>query len=247
MPIEILQQLGLSPNESKIYEALLDLKEARAGEISTKTKIHRRNVYDSMHRLINKGLVFSVLSGSETLYSPVDPDKLMELINEKELLLEGILPSLRERYEKKENAQEAYIYKGINGMKQYMRDILKTGEDTYFIGGKLIWLDTQLKTFSEQFFKEAKRKNIKFQGVFDAEIKDKGQEALKNFPKPHKFLPPKYSTESAIIIFGDYVVTYTGLKLKKMNKDMTIFVMRDRDLAETYRAWFQFIFNNCKE
>jgi len=246
MPIETLQQLGLSPNESKIYEALLDLKEAKVGELSLKTKIHRRNVYDSMHRLIDKGLVFSVLSGSETLYSPVDPDKLMELIKEKELILQSVLPELREKHEKKENNQEVYIYKGMEGFKNYMRNILKTGEDTYFIGGKLIWVDTQLKIFSEQFFKEAKRKNIKFQGVFDAEVKNKGQEALKNFSKPHKFLPPKYSTGSAIIIFGDYVVTYTGLKLKKMDKNITIFVMRDKDLAKTYRAWFQFIYNNCK-
>jgi len=36
MIIETLQQLGLSPNESKIYEALLELKEAGAGEISSK-------------------------------------------------------------------------------------------------------------------------------------------------------------------------------------------------------------------
>jgi len=203
-------------------------------------------VYDSIHRLIDKGLVFSVLSGIETFYSPVDPDKLMELISEKKLMLKNVLPELKEKHARKENNQEAYIYKGIEGFKHYMRDILKTGEDVYFIGGKLIWLDTQLKAFSEQYFKEAKRQGIKFQGVFDAEVKNKGQEALKNFPKPHRFLPSKYSTGSAIIIFGDYVVTYTGLKLKKMNKDITIFVMRDKHLADTYRSWARFIFDNCK-
>ena len=40
---EILQQIGLSLNEAKIYEALLDLKEAGVSEISSRTSIHRRN------------------------------------------------------------------------------------------------------------------------------------------------------------------------------------------------------------
>jgi len=246
MPIETLQQLGLSPNESKIYEALLDLKEAGAGEISSKTKIHRRNVYDSMHRLIDKGLVFSVLSGSETFYSPVDPDKLMELIREKELMLQNILPTLNAQYEKKESVQEAYIYKGINGMKQYMRDILREGKDVYSIAGKLGWFNPKLNAFRKEFYKEAKRKGIKFHHVFDIEVKKENLNLLKEIKPPHKFLPAKYSTNSALDIFGDYVVTFTGLGIKKLNKDTTIFVMRDKDLAETYRSWFQFMFDNCK-
>lgn len=246
MITKILQQLGLSPNESKIYDALLDLKEAKVGEISSQTKIHRRNVYDSMHRLIDKGLVFSVLSGSATFYSPVDPDKLMELIKEKELILQNILPELNAQYEKKESAQEAYIYKGINGMKQYMRDILREGKDVYSIAAKLGWFNPKLMAFRKEFYKEAKRKNIKFHNVFDVEVKKENFNLLKEIKPPYRFFPAKYSTNSAIDIFGDYVVTFTGLGVKKLNKDTTIFVMRDKDLAETYRAWFQFIFDNCK-
>lgn len=246
MPIKILQQLGLSPNESKIYDALLDLKEAGAGKISIKTKIHRRNVYDSMHRLIDKGLVFSVLSGSETFYSPVDPDKLTELIKEKELMLRNALPELREKYERKENNQEAYIYKGINGMKQYMRDILREGKDVYSLAAKLGWFNPKLMAFRKEFYKEAKRKGIKFHTIFDNEVKKENLKELEGVELPYKFLPAKYSTNSAIDIFGDYIVTFTGLGVKKLNKNTTFFVMHDQYLADTYRAWFKFIFDNCK-
>ncbi len=245
MSIETLQQIGLSLNEAKIYEALLDLKEAGVSGISAHTKIHRRNAYDAIKRLIAKGLVFSVLGKGENMYSPVDPGKCLELIKEKEADFLKIMPELEKKYHQRRGKQEAYIYRGIEGFKNYMRDILKTGEDTYFIGGKLIWLDAQLKTFSEQFFKEAKRKNIKFQGVFDAEVKNNDEEALKNFSKPHKFLPPEHSTGSALIIFGDYVVTYTGLKLRKMDKHITVFVLRDKNLAESYKEWFKFVYKKC--
>lgn len=244
---ETLQKLGLSLNEAKIYEALLDLKEAGVGEISSEANIHRRNVYDTIKRLIDKGLVFPILSKGENLYSPVDPDKLLEFLKEKENHLTKILPELQQKYQQRQGKQEAYIYRGVEGFKNYMRDILRVGQDVSFIGGKLIWFDPHLKAFIEQFFKEAKRKNIKFHCIFDAEVKDKAQDTLKYFSLPHKFLPSECSTDSAIVIFGDYVVTYTSVKLKKMDKNITIFVLRDKNLAESYRIWFQFMFDKCSK
>lgn len=243
-----LQQLGLSLNESRIYTALLELKEAGVGKISSRTKIHRRNVYDTMHRLIDKGLVFPILSKGEHLFSPVDPDKLMELVKEKEVILQGILPELRNRYEKRKSGQEAYIYRGTEGIKNYMRDILRTGKDVYSIGGKLNWFDSKLITFTEQFLKETKRKNIKFHTIFDGSVNNK--DALKIINKSggsYKFLPTNYSTASAIDIFGDYVVTYTGLSYKKINKNVTIFVLKDESLAESYKTWFKFMFDKCQK
>ena len=48
---EILREVGLSLNESKIYETLLQLGEASVQTISLKSKVHRRNVYDSLNKL----------------------------------------------------------------------------------------------------------------------------------------------------------------------------------------------------
>lgn len=247
MTTNILQQIGLSPNEAKIYEALLDLKEAGVGEISTQTKIHRRNIYDTLNRLINKGLVFPILEKGENLYSPVDPDKLMELIKEKEMDLEKILPDLRLKFQKREPLQEAYIYRGIEGMKNYMRDILRECKDVYFIGGKLIWFAEPLKAFTKNFFEEAKRKDIKFHCVFDADVKKQDRDSLKYFGANYKFLPPQFSTNSAIVIFGNYVVSYANVKIKELKEELTIFVLKDKNLAESYRTWFNFLYDKCQK
>ncbi|MFA5021783.1 MAG: helix-turn-helix domain-containing protein [Patescibacteria group bacterium] len=243
MSIKVLQELGLSPNEAKIYEALLDLKEAGVGQISSKAEIHRRNVYDAINRLIDKGLIFPIVSKNENLYSPVDPDKLLELIKEKEINLNQSLPELRKRYESREHTQEAYIYRGLEGFKNYLRDILRTGQDVYMIGAKLGWFDPRLKTFLDQFLKEAKRKKITFYHVYDEIVKEKGQDAVKILGGEYRFIPSQYSTESAIDIFGDYVVTFTGLELKKVDDDVTLFILRDEKLANSYRTWFKFIYD----
>jgi sugar-specific transcriptional regulator TrmB len=247
MSLEVLQQLGLSLNEARIYEALLDLKEAGVSDISSSAKVHRRNVYDTLNRLIDKGLAFPILSKGENLYSPVDPNKLLELIKEKEKSLEDILPDLNERYEKTLGSQEAYIYRGIEGFKNYMRDILRIEKEVYLIGAKLGWFDSRLKTFLEQFLKEAKRKNIKFRHIFDYEVKEKGLEDIKNFDKSsYRFFSKEYKTNSAIDIFGDYVVTFTGLKFKRIDDDVTLFILKDKKLADSYRIWFEFMFKACR-
>ena len=245
MSIDTLQQLGLSLNEAKIYEALLDLKEAGVGEISSQAQIHRRNVYDAINRLIDKGLIFPILTKGENRYSPVDPDKLMELVKEQELKLNKILPDLQNRYKKRFPAQEAYIYRGVEGFKNYMRDILRVGKDGYFIGAKLGWFDPKLKIFTEQFLKEAKRKKIEFHHIFDWEVKEKAQDLLKKMGQPYKFLPAQYSSNSAIDIFGDYVVTFTGLRIKRIDEQATLFVLRDQSLADSYKMWFRFMFDSC--
>lgn len=243
MSLEVLEELGLSPNEAKIYEALLSLKEAGVGEISSKAKIHRRNVYDAVNRLIDKGLIFPILSKNERIYSPVDPDKLTEIIKEKEINLNRILPELRSRFESRQVTQEAYIYRGVEGFKNYLRDILRVGEDVYLIGAKLGWFDPHLKTFLTQFLKEAKRKEITFHHVYDEIVKEKGQEAVKILGGEYRFIPAEYKTESAIDIFGEYVVTFTGLSLKKIDNDVTLFILKDARLAESYRTWFKFIYD----
>lgn len=245
MPIEILQQLGLSPNEAKIYEALLDLKEAGVGKISSKAEVHRRNVYDTLSRLIEKGLVFPVLSKGENLYSPAEPDKLLQLVEDKKENLKKILPQLSAKYSKRKKTQEAYIYKGIEGMKNYMTDILKQGEDTCAIGVQLVWFDPRLKTFSERILKEFKQKGMKFNFIIDEGIEKKAPDDLKKFNSNYRILPKEYCGNSAIDICGDYVIAFSGLSFKKIDDDVTIFVLRDKQLAESYRTWFQFMFDHC--
>ncbi len=247
MPINILQELGLSPNEAKIYESLLDLNEAGVGEISTQAKVHRRNVYDAINRLIDKGLVFPILTKGEHIYAPVDPGKLLELVKEKETELNKVLPELQKRYQKELISQEAYIYRGIEGFKNYMRDALRVGEDIYAIGAKLAWLDPQVQTLSEQIGKEMKRKNINWHILFDEKVKKAGEENYKKFGQNYRFIPNKYLTDSTINIFGDYVVNYSGIHIKKIDENGTMFIIRDKKIANSYREWFKLLWDNCSK
>jgi sugar-specific transcriptional regulator TrmB len=241
----ILQEIGLSKNEVKIYETLIKHGQLSVSDISTKSRIHRRNVYDSMDRLIEKGLVFQVIGLGDNLYKPVDPSKLMELVDEKRRRLEKVMPSLIKEYKKEPSLEAVYIYKGIEGFKNYLRDLLLTKEDAYFIGAKGAWFDPRLKTFLDKFLVDAKKRGIKYKHLFDYEVKEKVPHAPKAVGKPYKFLPKEYSTPSMIDIFGDHVVSFTGAGLGKISDDITIFVTISRPMATSYKTWFKFMWDMC--
>ena len=244
---EIYESLGLSPNEAKIYESLVESGEAGISKIAIAAKIHRRNAYDAIHRLVDKGLVFEIFSGGENKYNAVDPDKLLELLAEKREKLQSILPELKQKFKERLAPEEAYIYRGLEGQKNIWRDVLRVGKDSYFIGAKGGWFDLRLEAARKAFFKEAVRKNIKFIQLFDHDVKLKMPQVLKSIPKHEfRYLPKKYSTDSGIHIFGDYIVTYTGLHLGKLDDNIVFFVIRSRNLAESYRKWFWYMWEKAE-
>lgn len=246
MYTQIFQELGLTPNEAKIYETLIEEGETTVGEVAVKGKIHRRNVYDAINRLVEKGLAFQVLAKGENIYKAVDPAKLLELIKEKEDRFKKILPDLQTKYKSTPRGQEAFVYRGVEGFKNYLRDILRLKQDVYFIGAKGLWFDPKLKTFLKSFLIEAKRLDINYHHIFDAEIQTK-QNIIGELGEIYKFFPPKYSTQTCIDIFGDHVTTFTGLGPGEIDEDIAIYVLVDEILADGYRTWFQFIWDQLPD
>ena len=245
MTLDIYESLGLSPNEAKIYESLVEHGESGISDIAIYAKIHRRNAYDAISRLIDKGLCFQIFSSKENKYNAVDPDKLTELLAERGNELRKVLPGLKKKFVQRAAPEEAYIYRGLEGQKNIWRDVLRVGEDSYFIGAKGGWFDPRLEAARTSFFNEARRKKIKFVQLFDHEVKDQIPKFPKHFPGElkYRFLPKEYSTSSGIHVFGDYVITYTGLRILKIEDDLTFFVIHSKDLAESYRTWFWYMWS----
>lgn len=244
---EIYQDLGLSPNEGKIYQTLVEKGESSISAIAISAQIHRRNAYDAINRLIDKGLCFEIFSSKENKYNAVDPDKLLELYSEKEQKLKNILPELKKRFIQRIAPEEAYIYRGLEGQKNIFRDILRVGQKCFSIGAKGGWFDPRLTAVKEAFFKEATRKKIKFIQLFDQEVKNSFPHFPKNIPNhQYRYLPKNYSTDSGIHIFGDYIITYTGLRLGRLDDNIVFFVIHSQHLAESYRKWFWYMWEQSK-
>ncbi len=244
---KIFEQFGFPKNEAIIYEVLLKEGELSVGEIAKKSEVHRRNVYDSLKRLIEKGVVFEIYNQKENRYQAVDPHKFREFIQEKEDMLTRVMPALQKLYKSVPHKDDVFVYRGPEGWKNYMRDMLQTGEPAYFIGAKGMWLDERVKHFFPQFEKGFKDKKMKFYHLFDNEVRNQCPEIIERTGENYRFLPPKYSSKGAIDIFGDRVNILSNGKIGGFGEDFSFTVIVNKDVADSFRKWFQFMWDLCPE
>ncbi len=240
-----LELIGLSPNEAKVYESLLPLGEAGVTDITNKSGIHRRNVYDTLTRLAEKGLVYQVFHKRETLYQAVEPKKCLELLHEREKAFKKVLPGLEYFQAHTQQDEAVFIYRGLEGYKNYVRDLMRVCDDTYFLGAKFNWGTPGTEALLSQYNAAMKKAKKTQKTLFDPRVK--GLIAQKDYAQvgDYKFLPDAYATPGVMDVFGDYVVTFRSMDIGNFGEDGSIFVMKNQDLADSYRVWFQFIWDHC--
>lgn len=240
-----LQEIGMTKNEASIYEAILSIWEASVSEISKKSNIHRRSIYDTLDRLIEKWIIFPIFWWKENIYVATEPQKLLEIVYEKEMALKKILPFLENIKNKKEIKESAFIYKWIEWYKNYMRDLTRVAEDTYFLWAKWNWMTPWVPLSLQENFRialEKKEKTVKT--IFDPRVKER-KDILNTSYWEYRFLPVWYETPWIVDVFWDYVVTFNSVWIWNFWENWSIFVMINKDLAESYKTWFRFTWDHC--
>lgn len=235
----IFEELGLAKNEARIYETLIKEGELGVGAISTKSGVHRRNAYDSLNRLMEKGLVFQTITSTEHRYHATDPKKLLELVKEKEEKVVNMLPALEALFKEKPHMNDTFVYRGVEGWKNYMRDVARIGEDVYAIGMKGTWEDPRLAHLFTQTTRAMKEKGIVLHLLIDTNT----EHAHTRFEErgvtvEHRLLPKGFETSASVDIFGDHIVMLTNPTPGSVIDDMPLTVLINPLLADAFRTWF---------
>ena len=134
-----LEKIGLSPNEAKCYLALLKEGSASANEISRRSGIHRVSVYDAFRGLREKGLISQITKANKLLFEAASPEKINEIIKDKEENLESIkliIPSLLHQFNSAKEKQEIHSFKGLAGIRTILNEILKSKTEILDFGAE---------------------------------------------------------------------------------------------------------------
>ena len=90
MALEILRKIGLSDGEIKVYSALLDLGPASVNSVHERTGIERRNIYDILNKLIERGLVSYMTENKRRTFQASHPSKIINYIEERKSELDNV-------------------------------------------------------------------------------------------------------------------------------------------------------------
>src|SRR3989344_8618457 len=133
MDIEhLLWEMGLSKNEIKIYLILLKLGLTTTGAIIKQTGIHNSKVYDGLERLAQKGLVTHVIEAGTKHFKAVNPERLLDFLDDKQKSIEDhkrsiheFLPQLKAMQEMGVDETEAEVFQGWKGMETIFQEGVK--------------------------------------------------------------------------------------------------------------------------
>ena len=122
---EIFRDLGFSEREIKVYLALLELGATTVGPIAAKTRLQHSKVYQTLEKLIDKGLVSFIIKSKTKYFQAQDPKQILNILKEKEKRFSEILPKLKEKQKYSKEKQIATVYEGYKAIKSMFDFILE--------------------------------------------------------------------------------------------------------------------------
>jgi sugar-specific transcriptional regulator TrmB len=172
MDTSILEDIGLTGAEIKVFLTLLELGSSTAGAVVEKSGLQNAVVHRAFHSLTEKGLITYVLEGKTKSYQPIEPKLLLNFIDEKKERLKKLLPELEKRRSKLKKKPRATIYQGIRGIKELLNLLLETDSKKYAAyGGSEISKILLGEHFWEGFHRKRTEKGIKARLIFHASLK----------------------------------------------------------------------------
>lgn len=240
MNTDILRKIGLTENEIKIYLNLLKSGSSTAYEIGKQTGIYRVHVYDKLEQLMNKGLVTHIYRGAKKFFQATQPSKIKQYLEDKKKELEiqeedvnSLLPELEAMTNLPKEDTFVEVFKGVEGLKYFLKDIIKTKKEVLITGIDDIRYQDALPLFMKQYFRDLRNNKIKErvitlkkQGIF---LFDKELAPTTDY----RFLETTQFNPTNTFVYGNKVVIVTW------GSPVTAVMIKNNEIAETYQNNFE--------
>jgi sugar-specific transcriptional regulator TrmB len=232
---QTLKEIGLSSGETQVYLALLKLGSIPVSKIKEETKLHRTTIYDFIEKLLNKGLVNYIIRNSVKYYKATHPNKLSEFLKEKEHHLTAILPSLIKLQEFQKEDILIEVYKGIEGVKTILNEILRHGKDYVILGVDETMFKQKLGPFMDQFFRQEKEIGFKERILTSDDVKF----TYDTDTAIYRYLPKESFNPTPTYVWGDNVAILIW-------EPFTVIKIKNAALADSFSKYFEILWKGAK-
>ncbi len=238
-PEQTLSSVGLSRNEIKVYLALLELGISAVGKIADRTKLHRRNVYDSLDNLMEKGLATYIVKKKIKHFEAANPEVLRELLKEKENQLMNILPTLMLNHNLSTRS-DVQVQEGLVSARMALKAFLRHKQPIYTIGTPK-QAPELMGPFIEQFHKERIKLKIPMFHIYNSDAPERIA-YLNSLPYTEaQVVPQKFNSPMAISVCADETC------IKIWNKNALTIHIKNQEIAESFRDYFKLLRLMAKE
>lgn len=124
--MNILEKLGLSSVEAKIYEVLLNNGALSIAALAEKTGLYRPQIYQYLPGLIQKDLVSESRRGKRKIYSAESPQQLEKIAEDIKTEVLSNIPELMQKYNVGANRPMISYFEGAHGISHVFDDMART-------------------------------------------------------------------------------------------------------------------------
>lgn len=236
MDTKVLEDIGLTKREIRVYLALLELGSTTVGNIVKKTKIPNSKIYNILNRLEDRGLSSHIKIKNKKHYQASDPKAIVNIVREKERKIKDILPELVRRQSLGKEKQSVEMFEGKRAIFNFLRRLIENGKegDSYFAfthGEE--HKDKTINTFYKDFMKDRSKKglNVKllanenvreiFEDVYTKKAFEKTNIRFTDFTFPH-----------GLTIFKNSII------MVKWKEKPTLISIQSEQMAKDFREFF---------
>lgn len=125
MDESILEDIGLSKAEIKVYLSLLELGPSTSGPIIQKSKLQSSVVHRVLKNLLDKGIITYVKIGKDNNYQATNPENLLDFIENKKRKLADVLPELLSKQNRVKKNYSTEMFFGNKAMFSALLQVIK--------------------------------------------------------------------------------------------------------------------------
>ena len=256
MKLDYLQKIGLTAGEIKVYNAVLELGISGLGKIQEKTGIERRNIYDILNKLIEKGLISYTIEKGKKTFQATHPSKIFSLLDEKKKAVDEVkreikphLVELERLYNQSKISPRAEVFRGVESIKALLEEVLEYKE-SYWMGGNSFENYSAPKQLQEWWYhnwmkRRAGQKHLMYDlvshGTFIKVIKGLEPNNIKLHKKLYYKccdLPKGMFVPMVIIIFGNKVAQI------QWGEQPFAFVIESKKIKDSFMVYFKHFWKN---
>lgn len=238
---DILEEIGLTKSEIKVYMALLELGSSATGKIVDKSKASSSKIYEILDKLMQKGLVSFIVKSGVKYFEAAPPERIMDYMKEKEERfdkqkeeMKRLLPELELKQKLAQFKSEATIFKGLKGGEtafRYMINNMKKGDE--WVGFVVSFANQRYFDLLIKLHEWRSKKKLRSRIIMAEKYRIEGLKREKLPFTEVKYVPEDMQTPAIINVAGNITL------LNIMGEEVTVFMIENKDVADSFRSQFE--------
>jgi len=244
-----LKEIGLSENEAKTYLAILGLGSATALEIASEARINRPTAYAQIESLKKIGLVTTKKKSGKTVFTAGSPEKLEFLLDKqraeidiRKVGLDRVMPELMAAFDLTEEKPIIRYFEGKDGLAKLHHEVLRCKEKLVRNISPVDKVLPQIPNAVSGRPLERARRGIRSRLIYTSKRGPIFKKTDKEYLRESKYIVPKdLDMKFDFLVFDDKTVL--GTPFGKVG----CIIIQNKNIAESFKSLFDFIWNSIKE